>query len=384
MKYAIIHGHPIHYKHLLFRELRMGGLDFEVIFGAAQSMVRHEPIRLSSDLYPYRIIYEGQYEAAPRATRALGTWCAISELNPDVVIISGYHSAEGWAAWLWALLHKRKIVMWYESNEFDYPNRPWYKETVKRVFLRGVDQAHVYGTSNKAYLEKLGLAGDRIAIKGAVVNVEAFSTPDDLKTWSGPGVKRLLYIGRLAVEKNVALLLRALASAIKLAGAPLWTLTIVGTGPLEQQLRQLCSSLAIERFVDFVGYCPQSELPQLCRQTDVFILPSTREQWGNVVLEAMLCRLPIAVSTQCGCALDLAKPDTGWVFPPWTDEPLTDILLKLPDLGRTELARMGSECHKLASGYSAASCAERIISSLKQLTPQVERRQSEANAELAL
>lgn len=373
MKCAINHCFPVHYKHLLFQELKAGGLDFEVMFAASQSSIRHEKIDLNKELYRYRIGFEGLYDEAPRATRAIQTWRAISDINPDVAIISGYHAAECWAAWLWAHLHGRKVVMWYESNEFDYPNRPWWKETLKRIFLRGVNQAHVYGASNKAYLAKLGLPADNIAVKRAVANVEIFSVPAESKTYSAGRAKRLLYVGRLAKEKNVDLLLRAIAAATRTAGEPLWMLTIAGRGPLENDLRKLCVTLGIDDFVVFKGYCSQADLPQLYREADVLVLPSTREPWGLVALEAMLSRLPIAVSTQCGCAIDLVTPETGWAFSPWDDESLTDILLKLSEMDSTQLASMGSAGYDVAADYSAPACASRIIHFLRKLKLQSDR-----------
>jgi hypothetical protein len=35
----------------------------------------------------------------------------------------------------------------------------------------------------------------------------------------------------------------------------------------------------------------------------------------------------------------LVNPETGWKFSPWTDDALTEILLKLPDMGSAQLAR---------------------------------------------
>ena len=370
---AVIHNHPIHYKHLLFQELKKAGLSFEVIFAASQSGIRHEDIGLRQDRYRYRFAFEGAYEHAPRSRRAIETWKAMSEIKPDVAIISGYHAAESWAGWIWARLHGCPIIMWYESNEFDYPDRPWWKEILKRVFVRGLSLAHVYGLSNKAYLIKLGLSENQIDIKRAVANVRVFATPPEMKKYSHGKTKQLIYVGRLAPEKNVDILLRAIANATKVAGEALWKLRIVGMGPLGQELRQRCSELGIEGSVEFTGYCPQTELPRLYREADLFVLPSTREPWGLVALEAMLCRVPIAVSTQCGCAIDLVSPETGWVFSPWTAADLTEVLLQLPEMTSSQLATMGNACSNLGSKYSPEACATRIVESIRDLSSRTGR-----------
>src|SRR5579863_922059 len=121
MKVTVVHNHPIHYKHLLFTELKKAGLDFDVLFQAGQSSIRHEQIILSDHLYRSHVGYPGPYEAAPMLTRAWFTWKKMMRLRPDVSVISGYYAIECWVAWLWARFHRRPIVLWYESNEFDYP-----------------------------------------------------------------------------------------------------------------------------------------------------------------------------------------------------------------------------------------------------------------------
>ncbi len=367
MNTAIIHNHPIHYKHLLFQALKVKGLDFEVVFAAEHSGIRHEDIGLSQKLYKHRFVVSGRYETAHATNLALGTWKAVAHVNPEVLVIGGYHAVECWAAWAWGLLKGRPIVMWYESNEFDYPNRPLGKELLKRIFLKGCNRAQVYTEQNRAYLAKLGLRADRIDIKRAVVNVAAFSTDADSKSYSAGCAKRILYVGRLAPEKNIGFLLSAIAVATRRAGRCLWNLTIAGTGPLEGDLKKESIRLGIQTCVDFVGYCSQKDLPQLYNQADLCVIPSTREPWGLVALEAMLCRVPVAISTQCGCAEDLAIPETGWKFSPWREMELVEILMRLTEMSPTDLAALGAAGHEIACGYSASACAERIIDSLQKV-----------------
>ncbi len=376
MKLAIIHNHPIHYKHLLFQELSKAA-DLEVVFLAGGSQVRHEKIPLSQGLYRYRIGFDGPYESAPAIYKAAFTWRAASEIRPEVMVISGYYAIECWIAWLWARINRRPMVMWFESNEFDYQRR-WYKEMLKRIFVRALDNAHVYGLSNKAYLVKLGMQPDSVTIKRAVVDVGKFGRINSTRTYLNGNTRRLIYVGRLAPEKNISFLLRALANAnSRMQGATLF-LTIAGTGPLEGQLRRECTDLGIERLVEFTGYCPQNELSSLYLKADFMVLPSTREPWGLVALEAMLCGLPVLLSKQCGCAIDLVTPDTGWSFSPNDEEGCAKLLTSLPGVPSERLVEMGKRCRFLASEYSAERSAGRIIDSLEQLLSKQNRNLSVA------
>jgi len=94
MKVAVLHNHPIHYKHLLFHEMKKAGIDFRVFFLASQSSLRHEKIPLSERLYSCEIGFDEPYESTKSLARAWFAWNAISKYKPDLMIISGFHVLE--------------------------------------------------------------------------------------------------------------------------------------------------------------------------------------------------------------------------------------------------------------------------------------------------
>jgi 1,2-diacylglycerol 3-alpha-glucosyltransferase len=359
---AIVHNHPIHYKHLLFTELKRQRLSFEVLFTAARSSDRMETPPLDPELYHARVGFPGPYERAPRWGTARFIWRSLEEIQPAVVIISGYYDAAAWTAWVWAALRRRARILWAESNVFDYPRR-FYKELPKRLFAAGCDLAHVYGTSSKAYLASLGVPEHRIITKRAVVDVRPF-----LDAPSGdqpkPTHKVLVYVGRFSAEKNLPCLMRAFAALSQDSAAPRMVLALVGYGPLEQELRKLAADLGAGDLVQFWGPASQEELPRLYRRADVFILPSVRDTWGLVVLEAMLSGLPVLVSERCGCAQDLVSPETGWTFSPFDQLRLTQLLDEVSRNPRLVLESMGRRAAALASTYSPENCARIVIDSV--------------------
>jgi glycosyltransferase involved in cell wall biosynthesis len=380
MKAAIVHNIPIHYKHLLFDALRKQGLDFEVLFIASGSSIRHERIALSEDAYRYRIVFEGPYEEAPPGRSARWVWSALEDIRPSVIVVGSYNAAECWSAWFWAFVHRVPIVMWYTGNEFDYP-RHWPKELLKRIFLAGCAGAQVYGLSNKAYIVKLGLPSQDVIIKRAVVDIAKFETGSMQKRYRRDGLTRLIYVGRLSPEKNVSTLIGAFAQAARSESQ--LRLTIAGIGPCEAALRAEVAALGMEDLVNFTGYIGQKDLPALYRQSDFFVLPSVREPWGLVSLEAMLCRLPVLISTQCGCAADVVTPRTGWSFSPWNQSELSTLIQALPALGAAQIERMGEAAHDLACDYSPDNCAFAILESLGRLKGRSSRIGSNSRVEFA-
>lgn len=356
---AIIHNHPIHYQHLLFCELAKRGLDFEVLFLSASSRTRIQTPLAESGEYQFSIGYMGPHEAAPALGTSRFVWRSLNRIRPDVVILGGWADAAMWAGWLWAHMHGAARILWAESNAADYPRSAW-KEAPKRLYVRGCDAAHVYGTSSGAYLEQLGMARWRIRGNRALVNSSLFLTEiEEQVERSGP--IRLLYCGRLSEEKNLEMLLRAFSGLKPCMDAPRMILKLVGSGPLEESLRQTAIELGIGGVVNFAGGVPQENLPAIFQQSDVLILPSTREPWGLVVNEAMLSGLAVAVSDRCGCVADLLKPENGWKFSPNNEAELTQLLGIIAASSREVLSNMGRAGRTLAAEYSPANCAISVM-----------------------
>ena len=100
-------------------------------------------------------------------------------------------------------------------------------------------------------------------------------------------------VGNLVPEKGFDLLIRAIAELREVQ------LLIVGEGPLKEELVSLAQSLAPDR-VEFRGNVPQAELRYVYAAGDVLALPSLREGWPNVVLEAIACGTPVAAAAVGG------------------------------------------------------------------------------------
>ena len=106
------------------------------------------------------------------------------------------------------------------------------------------------------------------------------------------GEVRLLYVGRVSREKDLDLL----AAAYRLLrdeGLPV-QLFVVGHGPYSDAFAK---SLP-EAF--FTGYLRGNELAAAYASADIFVFPSTTDTFGNVILEAQACGLPVVVSDSGG------------------------------------------------------------------------------------
>ena len=112
-------------------------------------------------------------------------------------------------------------------------------------------------------------------------------------TFGIPGINRnslkLIFIGRLAKEKNIEELLRMTAACSDL---PI-ELIIVGDGPERPALIKLCGQLNIENMVIFTGMVSPDKVSGYYRLGDIFVNASNSETQGLTYIEAMASGLPM-------------------------------------------------------------------------------------------
>lgn len=121
----------------------------------------------------------------------------------------------------------------------------------------------------------------------------------------------LLFVGRLAPQKGVDVLLRALAD---IDGE--WRLRIAGDGPERSRLCDLAMELGVSARVEFLGWTQRSDLPALYQSADVFVFPSYDEGMPNVVLEALASGLPIVATRIAGNEQLVLDRENGLLVPP--------------------------------------------------------------------
>ena len=111
----------------------------------------------------------------------------------------------------------------------------------------------------------------------------------------------LVAAGRLSHQKGFDLLIEAVA----LCNNPRLHLTVLGEGPLKQELEQLASDKGLAHQVRFVGF-QKNPYPFLSR-ADAFVLSSRFEGFPNVVLEALACGTPVIATPAPGGLNEIAQ-----------------------------------------------------------------------------
>jgi len=261
----------------------------------------------------------------------------LDRIGPDVVAIPGWWRVGALAQLSWCVKYDVPAIILSESQAIDQ-KRIWWREALKRRIANMFAAALVGGKTHADYLISLGFPKQAIFFGYNVVDNDYFDRGADaarrdqtrLRQQYGLPEHYFVASGRFIPKKNYHRMIEAYARYRHGAGDNPWQLLILGDGPLNESLRESVAELQLDEHVIFPGYIPYDELPIYYGLAGAFVQPSTSEQWGLVVNEAMASRIPVIVSNPCGCATVLVEPETnGFTFDPFDTNELAGILARV-------------------------------------------------------
>lgn len=321
--------------------------------------------------YPYQVLFNRSLDTVNFKERLPALLKAFDDFKPTVLNVTGYFDYAQVLLMIYARMKGVKVVLSSESSTMDH-NRSALKEKIKSWIVNRADAFFCFGKSSASYLLSLGVKESQIAVRHAAVidediirnkYTEAKSRISSDFSWE----RKFIYVGRLAEEKNLEMLIEAYKSVSKKApGAP-WDLLFVGDGPMRQRLELLSGSYLSNNRIKFAGGFPWYEVPSWLSNSDVLVLPSKSEPWGLVVNEAMVCGMPVIVSEKCGCAEDLVvNQKNGFTFDPESQLALEAALLSFIE-NPEKIPVMGQQSLKLIQPFSSKNVAKEMVACYKKL-----------------
>lgn len=136
-------------------------------------------------------------------------------------------------------------------------------------------------------------------------------------------------------------------------------LVIVGSGPLEEELKAMTKELDIESHVEFIGYHPNGR--GFMDASDIVLIPSRAEGFGVVVLEAFAAKRPVVAFNVPSLDEHIIDQKSGRLIPPYDVEQYADAidhLIQHPEL-RDEFAQ--EAYHKLRNYYTLDRMKQQTI-----------------------
>lgn len=167
----------------------------------------------------------------------------------------------------------------------------------------------------------------------------------------------IMFAGRLIKEKKVELLIRSVSILAK--SHPDITCTIVGDGPERDRLKELVHELDLTHNISFYGFVDSyPELIGFMKSSKVFVLPSLREGFGMVVVEANACGVPVVVvDYPMNAATELIfEGENGYISQPTPEAMASEIVKSLENRDS-----MKERCETISMDYDW----ERIVDTLE-------------------
>ncbi len=254
--------------------------------------------------------------------------------------------------------YRKPLLVQVHGDSLD--NRYWLKERrvryllnfVGKFVLRRADGVRVVSERVKKRVMRMGVEESRIFKLPIHVDVRKFAEAgggEEIRArFAGCGCI-VLFVGRLAREKNLPNLLRAASLVVKRFPDTLFL--IVGDGPERKRLEHLAKELEIEKNVVFEGMVEYDSLPAYYRACDIFVLPSDHEGWGLVLVEAMAAGKPV-VTTDVGLAGEVVEDGvTGIVVPRRNERELAEAIVRLIEDGELR-EKIGEEAKRRVLVYN--------------------------------
>jgi glycosyltransferase involved in cell wall biosynthesis len=175
----------------------------------------------------------------------------------------------------------------------------------------------------------------------------------------------LLYVGRVAHEKNIEFLLHAFLALRRMRADAL--LVIAGEGPAREHLQSQVTELGIGADAQFIGYLDRERgLADCYAAADVFVFASRTETQGLVLLEALAQGRPVVSTAHLGTA-SILQAGCGARVAPEKPEAFAQAVADILD-DPARAARLSAQARSYAAGWASDQMAWRLAELYRTLT----------------
>ncbi len=172
------------------------------------------------------------------------------------------------------------------------------------------DQSDNVVAVSSALAEKIKKSGTKTSVKTIHNGFRTEHLPTDT-----PKIpESFVQVGHLIDQKRVNVTIEAFAEIAKIRQNA--TLTIIGNGPKMEELKNLCSSLNVADKVTFTGHIPNNQVLEIMARSQFFVMPSVREGFGIVYIEAMACGCITIGTKNEGIADVIRHGENGFLVSP--------------------------------------------------------------------
>jgi glycosyltransferase involved in cell wall biosynthesis len=217
------------------------------------------------------------------------------------------------------------------------------------------DALQAYGVTTPIDVLPTGLAAESFVRGDGARFRTQFGLPHDRPL--------LLYVGRVAFEKNIDFLLRMFARL--LTRRPDALFVVAGEGPAREHLTRLARELGIKDQVRFIGYLDRAtDLPNCYAAGDAFVFASRTETQGLVLLEAMAQGTPVVSTAELGTR-SILTPECGAYVVPEDEQAFAAAVAQALNLAADSPRRTQLRAH--AESWASLAMARRLVNFYEQV-----------------
>lgn len=219
----------------------------------------------------------------------------------------------------------------YDIYDLPFRDAEWKERT--EAILNAADVVITVSNSNRECMKRLNVAAPIKVVPNGFRHDLFYPMRMEIcrKTLNLPiNRKILLSVGNLVEVKGYTHLIDAISEVVRERSDVLCL--IIGRGELKHRLEKKVSSLGLEQYVRLIGGKPHDEIPLWMNACDLFVLPSLRESFGIVQVEAMACGKPV-VATKNGGSEEIVTPGkTGLLCDAADPRGLTESIVRALDM----------------------------------------------------
>lgn len=301
-----------------------------------------------------------------------GLFKKLKHEKPDLLVILGWnYFTLVYAVICCKLLNIKVYVRGDNTLDFDKGIsllKKWFKKVYfGKLLFPLYNKIGWVGEKNKAYFQSYGVEDRKLIKLPHAIDNKRFRSffLDNVDRLNLIKIKlnlasdfNIMFFGRLNKTKRILDLL----NAIKYVKGNV-ELVLVGDGAEKEAIERYAEANEIKNF-RITGFKNQLAIMEYYLSADAVVMASNyRETWGLIINEALNFNLPVIVSSEVGCSIDLVQESNGFIFPVGDIQKLAgsiQFLINHPE----ERKKMGEESGKIIENYSYHIIVKNILNSI--------------------
>jgi len=281
----------------LYNKLKNKEIDFQFITYGNENDLSFKSKLNKIDIIPVKK-YINSNNSILRLIRSFFLPIYMKKLFKNVDFIKTNQINGCWVAFIPKILYKKALIIrggyeWFRNflnmprssgliNDFRFLINYFFYYIIEYIAYRLADKIILSNKDDIKFIIKtfrLNKRRDKIVLIPNYIDTDLFKPINNEKK-----TNHILFIGRLYIEKNLFNLFEAMKNLKD------FTLDLIGNGPYREYLEEKAKLMKIN--INFLGTIPNSRLPSIINQYEMFILPSYFEGNPKSLLEAMSCGIP--------------------------------------------------------------------------------------------